>query len=369
MGKGGRFLNKKAVPVKRGRKILLMIVLVFLLLLVGATASAVMYYNSMLNLITRPETVATEHSMSDEEFEAILGYVPEKAETETTVETTEVVTEPVEDRIINIMLIGQNYRKGEEHKLSDTLILCSLNKDTKTLTLTSFMRDIYLKLPNYKGHICGKNRINVPYNLGWYWENELAGMEMLNMTIQDNFGVEIDYNIEVGFETFIKIIDALGGVTLNLSADEARYITNDTENNNTVSAGVNHLDGDAALSYARIRHANGGDNDFNRTERQRNLVVQLLNQCKEKSLSELNQLLKTILPYIITDMTNEDITKFALELLPMLRELKIETNRCPADGTYTMGMVEIGGMDASVIHCDLEANSELLRKITEMPVT
>lgn len=370
MAKGGRFLKPKVVRPKRKRKILLTVILILLLLIGGTIAAGAIYYNSMLDLITRPETVATEHSMSDEEFEAILGYVPEKVETtetEAVEETTQPITEPVEDKIINIMLIGQNYRKGEEHKLSDTLILCSLNKETKTLTLTSFLRDLYVQLPTYKGHICGKNRINVAYNLGWYWENELAGMEMLDMLIMDNFGVEVDYNVEVGFEAFMKIIDALGGVTIELTADEAYYMTHDAETDGSFSAGTQHLDGDAALSYARIRHANAGDNDFNRTNRQRKLITQLLNQVRGKNLSELNKLLQTILPYIITDMTNEEITSCALEVLPMLTDLKIVSNQCPADGTYSMRMIEIGGMDASVIECDLEKNSAMLRDIAEMP--
>ena len=368
MAKGGRFLTKKPVKPRRRGKWLLIVILILLLLIGVAIAAGAVYYNSMLNLITRPETVATEHSMSDEEFEAILGYVPEKMEaTETTVETTQAPTEPKEDHIVNIMLIGQNYRKGEEHKLSDTLILCSLNKETKTLTLTSFLRDLYLQLPNYKGHICGKNRINVAYNLGWYWENELAGMEMLDMVIQNNFGVEVDYNVEVGFVAFKQIIDALGGVDMELTADEAQYITMDAEVNGSYSAGMTHLNGEAALSYARIRHANAGDNDFNRTNRQRKLIIEILNQCRSKSLGELNNMLQEMLPLIITDMTNKEITDLALELLPMLKDLKIVSNQCPAPDTYTMGMVEIGGMDASVIHCDLEKNGALLQEIAEMP--
>ncbi len=369
MGKGGRFLKAKVVKPKRKGRLLLTIVLVLLLLIGGAVAAAAVYYNSMLDLITRPETMETQREISDAEFEEILGYVPEKVETEPKqTETAETdPTEPLVDNIVNIMLIGQNYRKGEEHKLSDTLILCSLNKETKTLTLTSFLRDLYVQLPNYKGHICGKNRINVAYNLGWYWAGEQAGMEMLDMLMLDNFGINVDHNIEFGFNSFIQVVDALGGVDMELTADEAYYMTLDPENTGSFQAGVNHLAGDAALSYARIRSANAGDNDFNRTNRQRKVIIQILNQLRQKSIPELNTLLQTVLPLVITDMSNEEITQCALELLPMLKDLKIDTNQCPAEDTYWFNMVKLGGFDASVIECDLEKNRQILMEIAEMP--
>lgn len=374
MKKRGRYLKAKPKRFGTGRRILLIIVVLLLFLVAGGAAAGMLYYNSMLNLITRPETVATQREISDEEFEAILGYVPEKIETQATEAAVVETTAPkkkAEDQIINIMLIGQNYRKGEEHKLSDTLILCSLNKETKTLTLTSFLRDLYVKLPDYNGHICGKNRINVAYNLGWYWEDEMGGMAMLDMLMQENFGVEVDYNIEVGFESFKDIIDAIGGVEIELDRDEAYYISNDSEgiptNRRTLQAGKNLLNGAEALSYSRMRHANAGDSDFNRTNRQRTVITQILNQCRSKSLPELNNLLKTILPYIITDMTNDEITKCALEVLPMLTDLKIVSNQCPAEGTYSFNMIQLGGYDAFIIECDMEKNKEMLLEIAEMP--
>lgn len=366
MGKGGRYLQSagKKSGGKKGKKILLAVLLVLLLLIAAAVIGGVVYYNSMLNLITRP--TATENSLSDEELEEILGYSVEREETEAAVETTAETTAEAEqeDKILNIMLVGQNYRKGEEHKLSDTMILCSINKETKTVTLTSFLRDLYVQLPNFNGYICGKNRINVAYNLGWRWAGELGGMEMLDLLILNNFGVEVDYNVEFGFESFEKIIDLIGGVDMELTADEARALSSDPELG-SYSAGLNHLNGAAALGYVRTRHANAGDNDFNRTERQRKLITNVLNQCKSLSISELNALLQEALPLIITDMTNEEITACALELLPMLVDLKIVSNQCPADGTYSYAMINIAGVDSSVIVCDEEQNRALLMEIAE----
>lgn len=363
MAKGGRYLNAK--PKKKGgwgKKILVTVLVLLLLLVGGGIIAGVAYYNSMLNLVTRPETQATENVLSDEQLEAILGYVPEKIETQPAQqETLPAETEPekeVEDNIVNIMLIGQQARGTEVAKLSDTMILCSINKETKTITLTSFLRDLYIKLPDFQGHECGMNRINVAYNLGWNWAGELGGMEMLDQLILENFGVEIDYNVEVGFEAFKKVIDVLGGVDVKLNTDEANHIGVGT------SAGTYHLDGETALKYARLRSI---DNDMNRANRQRTLITNILNKCRYMSLTDLHKMLKEILPLVITDMTNEEITACALELLPMLIDLNIVSNQCPAEGTYWFDMLDIIGVESSVIKCDVEENGKLLRAIAEPP--
>lgn len=253
------------------------------------------------------------------------------------------------------LLIGQHRQPGEDSKLSDTLILCSLNKQTKTITLTSFQRDLYVKLPDYKNHECGKNRINVAYNLGWRWAGEQGGMEMLDQLIYENFGVEVDYNVEVGFDAFVKVIDVLGGVELELNKAEASALS-------LPGAGTYHMDGEKALLYARLRKI---DNDFYRTSRQRNVISALINKAKTMSLSDMNEALKKVLPLVITDMTNEDITKLALELLPMIVDLKIESAQCPVEGTYWFDMIDIAGVPSSIILCELEPNREILLEVAE----
>lgn len=356
MAKKGRFQQQKAKRTGVFWKVLLVVFVLLFVIVAGAAAAGVIYYNSMLNLVTRPE--ATEVILSDEQLEEILGFVPEKVETQETepaIMETEAPEKIIEDNIVNIMLVGQQARKNETAKLSDTMILCSINKETKTITLTSFLRDLYVQLPDFQGHKCGKNRINVAYNLGWYWAGEKGGMEMLDQLILENFGVEVDYNIEIGFEAFKDVIDTMGGVDIEMSAAEAGHLR-------LGGAGTYHLDGEKALGYARIRSI---DNDFNRTARQRKLVSNLINKCKSMSLSELNNLIKTILPMVITDMTNEEITACALELLPMVVDLKIESNQVPAEGTYRFSTLDIIGVESNVIICDEEENGKLLRAIAE----
>ena len=225
MSKKGRYQQQKTKGTGVGKKILLTVLILLLLLVAGTITAGALYYNSMLNLVTRPEEAASENILSDDQLKDILGFVPEKLVLDPQESTSAAKEEKnegnkAEDAVVNIMLIGQQARKNEVAKLSDTMILCSINKETKTITLTSFLRDLYVKLPDFQGHICGKNRINVAYNLGWYWSGEKGGMEMLDQLILENFGVEIDYNVEVGFEAFKSVIDILGGADMELTADD-----------------------------------------------------------------------------------------------------------------------------------------------------
>lgn len=366
MAKKGKYLqSKKGLGWKKIPLILLTLVFV---IVCGVCAFGAIYYNNLLGYVQRAER--QEQELTDEELEAILGFVPETipvAETTEPADNTEHSTEPPkpkEDHLVNIMLVGQQMRGKEEAKLSDTMILCTVNKQTKTLTLTSFLRDAYVKLPNYKNHICGMQRINVAYNLGWRWAGDLGGMEMLDMLILENFGVEVDYNVEIDFNSFVKIVDYLGGVTVELNQDEVNYL-NGGDFSQKVHVGTNTLPGDVALSYVRIRKSNGSDSDIHRTARQRNFVIQIINQVRNQNLVQIDKLIKEVLPMVLTDMEDSDITKLMVELLPLLPELKIETHQCPAEGTYYGDWVQIGGYDAAVLKCDVGANRTLLMDICE----
>ena len=387
MSKGGRYLQKKpAGGRKKGVLIAILSVVVVLAIIVGA---GLWFFNSKLNLINRPEPEIK--NPSQEEIDSILSYVPEDSivdgpvtvvdETEATTEATEApTTEPVEDpgaydpgklgKIVNIMVVGQSWRVGEDGKMSDSMILFTVNKQTKTLTLTSFLRDTYVKLANFKDsagrqHTCGKQRLNTAYALGYSWGGAYDAMGMLNQTIEENFLIDIDYNVEIDFDTFTKIIDVLGGVEIELTADEAVYLTDNTFCEGSFTEGVNLLKGDAALSYARIRKANPTDNDEKRSLRQKLVIEKIVGKLKAMSLSDLNNLIDTILPMITTNMSNEDMTNCIVELLPLLPKLQIQSHQVPLEGTDCGQIVEIYGVNSGVLVPNLVKNQEALKAICE----
>ena len=327
-----------------GRFLLFLVVVEGLILAVGI--GAFVYVNSVLDLVKRPETDGTAVLKTLENLgQSLFGKE--------------------EDDILNILLIGQDMREGEEHKLADAMILCSVNRNTKTMTMCSLMRDMYVQLPDYAGHTGTKNRINAAYSLGCSWSGDRGGMEMLDQLILEQFGVEVDYNVEFGFDSFVRVVDALDGVELDLTEAEAAYLNKQPHLSGGYTEGRNLLDGEAALIFVRTRHSSAGDSDFFRTGRQRAVVAAVAEKLKGMDLQKLYGLMTEILPMIYTNMTNGQIAGCVLKLLPVAGELEIKSQQIPADGTYENARVEIGGYPAAVLLPDLEKNRQILMEICE----
>ena len=270
-----------------------------------------------------------------------------------------------DDGIINILLIGQDMREEENHKLSDAMILCSFDKNRSTLTMCSLMRDMYVQLPDYAGHTGGMNRINAAYALGYQWSGEYGGMEMLDKLIQEQFGVEVDCNVGFSFDSFVEVVDALGGVEIDLTGEEAAFLNGQPQLRGNLTEGSNLLNGETALAYARTRHSSATDSDFSRTGRQRNLISAVFQKCRGMGALELGKLAEQLLPLIRTDMTKGQMVSIAVKLLPVLRSLELKSKQIPAPGTYENARVEIGGVGAAVLIPDMEENRRILTEICE----
>ena len=330
-------------------------------LVVVALIAGALYWNHLLNLLgDADQTVPT---LSYEEEMALLGETEVTEPVETTVP---VETEPPlpEKYITNIMLVGQNWREDEQNKLSDTMILCSINRKTKTLTMVSFLRDLYVPLPAYAGHGRGANRINVCYALGSSWKRSSeGGMEMLALCIEENFGIHVDHTIEVSFESFPRIIDGFGGVEVDVTEAEAEYMTKHIGYIGEIQPGLQTLDGMETLAYARIRKIDG---DRQRAARQRTVITALIEKCRNLNLAEINKAAEYVLPCIITDMTNEEITKYIVELLPILKDLELRSLTCPVDNeTLPHSMwgktLDLYGYESYVLECNRSLNGKFLR--------
>lgn len=251
------------------------------------------------------------------------------------------------DDLIHILLIGQNAATSAEWKNSDAMILCTINKKTNTITLTSFLRDMYVQIPGYGG-----NKLNASYAVG--------GMKLLDECLEQNFGVQVDANVAVNFSGLMKLIDMAGGVKIQLSAAEANCLNQFgnwgiTDSKDwKLKAGENTLTPEQAMGYARLQSVGG---ELERTARQRKVISALLEKAKGMNATELSDMVKAGLSMIATDMTNEEIMGLVAELIPMLKDLEIITQRIPLDGSYETKNVENVGSCAII---DFEENREFL---------
>ena len=345
---------KKKKIVKKVLLIVAAVVLILALLiaLVPGTALGVIW--NLLNKMERVE--GTESTISASEYQEFMeNQGTDETIYDEVVDASDITwdTEPeIIDNgpnVINILLIGSDSRVPGVRSRSDTMILCSLNKERKTLTMTSFMRDIYVQIPS-----ADPNRINAAYVFG--------GMDRLNGTIERNFGVHVDGDFAVEFDSFMDVIDLVGGVSINLTEKEVAYMNSNLYNgyglltNKPVYVvGSNYMTGAEALGYSRIRYI---DSDFGRTQRQRNVLTAIFNKCKTLSVPQLYKLMEQVLPMLTTNMDNATILSYAAQAAPLLSELKLETMRIPVDGTWNGVMID--GM--AVLRVDMNANRLALQE-------
>ena len=247
-----------------------------------------------------------------------------------------------EKDVVNILLVGRDADAGNGTR-SDTMLLCSFNKRDDTITLTSFLRDLYVKIPGHH-----KDRINAAYAFG--------GIELLDETLLENFGVEVDGNVEVDFSDFREIVDLMGGVTMELTAAEARVI-NDHVRDKEVTEGTHLLDGRQALAY--VRNRKDVDGDFSRTNRQRKLLRAMAQAYKSKKLTQMLGLMEDILPMISTDISAIELTNYALTLFPMLNSAQIKTQSIPVEDGFRYANVD----GKAVLLPDMEKNIQALSDV------
>lgn len=244
---------------------------------------------------------------------------PSGDDSESTYDGEWVYSDP---NIVNILLIGIDGRDYSGR--SDTMILCTLNRTEKTVSMTSFLRDLYVQIPGYSD-----NRLNAAYAFG--------GTELLDATLEHNFGIHVDGHVMVDFDTFPQVINALGGVDITLTQAEADYL-------GLSGAGECHMDGELAMRYARIRYI---DSDFGRTNRQRTVLNSLFLRFKDLGWTEILGAANQVLDLVYTDMDAGTILSYGSEMLGVQ---EIQQNHVPDDREYYDAV--INGMMVLVPYLD-----------------
>lgn len=252
----------------------------------------------------------------------------------------------------NIMIYGADNHKEGEYGRSDSMILLSIDKRTHAIKQTSFLRDLYVTIP---GH--DPDRLNAAFAIG--------GAKLATETIEYNFGIRIDSYIVIDFSGFTSLIDAMGGITLELTEEEIDYINwqcwrnkqvetrneiviPESEfytNKNEEKAAKVKLNGRQALWYARDRDSAGSD--FDRTARQRILIDTMISQLKSSNPFTLMYVAFMAAPLITTDMSKTDVLGKLFSVFELLKYDKKEY-RVPRSDNFSFEWVN----DASVIGID-----------------
>lgn len=305
----------------------------FLLLMAAGLAGAFIYgkghnYFEQSNYVeagTTQEEIK-EENRPEEAVDEEMQQIQENLERYRTKEN--VMTE---ENVYNILLVGVDRTATTEDANSDSMILLSINYERQRITMMSLMRDTYVHIPGI-----GYRKLNAAYANG--------GGELLTETVTENFKIQVDRYMAVSFKDMIDIIDAIGPVALNFTEAEA-------ENANTTmlhmcqnlkmedqyeayeipGAGTYQCNGLQAVAYARIRKV--GNADYERTERQREVLTKLIRRIKLMRISEIDRLAGRLLPCVTHNIPESEFWAL-LGKAPSLVNYEVVRSRLPYDGLY-----------------------------------
>jgi len=306
---GSKKKNSGNFWTKNNKKNLKIIVLGIVAVLLIFAAVFATYYINMLNQIKIDEgknyTTPSEEYVDDENFDAMYDIGNADSLNGMMHEWATNSGEKMHSRnVLNILLLGLDSKDGKQsYARSDAMILVSVNKTTKEVTLTSFYRDsyTYMKYDNTETYA----KLNAAFFYG--------GPQVLIETIENNYKIEIDNYVSVDFKTFPKLIDALGGVDVEVQEYEKNFINRTTKY--TIESGKSvNLSGNEALVFSRIRKCDS-DGDVSRTRRQRMVIQSIIDSAKGASISQINKALNAVLPYVTTDITKSEIVSLAAQAL------------------------------------------------------
>ena len=258
-----------------------------------------------------------------------------------------------EDGAVNILLIGNDSRENGEDGRSDAMILLSISDNTRKISMISILRDIYVEIP---GH--GGNRLNAAYAYG--------GPALLMETIEQNFDIDVNRYVLVNFEAFATLVDAAGGVDLELTVEEIEYVNGylveynmltgrpeGTDYMDTSTGGLVHLNGPQALAYSRNRYIG---TDFGRTQRQRKVLEAIVKKLPASMLKGNGRLLTELLPSLTTNLKKEECFALSLQAGKFLVYDMVQGS-IPLEGTYQ----NVSIREMSVLEVDFEKNRKYLQ--------
>lgn len=278
MAKKEENMEKKKNKLWTVLKVFIVLILILAMIISGTIAFGYWYITDKLNKVQQVQINEEELNIVEEVEEQLTGYR-------------------------NIAIFGVDSRSSNlgRGNRSDCIIIASINNDTKEVKLLSVYRDTYVQIDGY-----GLDKINHAYSYG---EAPLA-----LKTLNTNFDLNIKEFVTVNFDAVSEAVDALGGIEMQITSDEVKYINSYISETSRVTGkqsshitepGTYILDGVQAVSYGRIRYTEGGD--YKRTERMRDVIEAMFKKLKTKSIPEINSILDKVLPKVYTNISTSEM--------------------------------------------------------------
>lgn len=352
-------------------KIVLIVLLVVVLAVVGVGIYVLTNMHAdAVETVEKPVDLGTS-----DEPEEITVVTDESESTPTPMPIYE--EEAKSDNIVNILLVGTDSRSAEEVQSdegrSDSMILASINTDKGTITLVSFMRDARVHRIGKSGRFTFYNRLNGAYSGGYAG----GGPGELINTLNENFKLDIQEYICIGFDGFAALIDQIGGLDVDCDQAEINFINDRIKGYHVTEPsivkhattikddpGVIHLDGVQCLIYARNRHTGvdgGNGNDFDRVSRQQEIIQLVFKKVTtEMNESSVLALISFATNYVSTNMQLDTMTELAKILLT--KGMTFTTTTIPAVGTYH-NYVNESGTETSLLEFDIDAAADELNTL------
>ena len=300
--------NRRPIKTKRKIRKGRLFFTIFLILMISLTSYGIYQYRQGLKL-------ASEDKIEPQEFEADIKH----------------------DTVENYLILGVDSR-GEEKSRTDTMMLLSMNHETNTIKLVSFMRDIYADIPNHRSY-----KLNTAYYLG--------GVQLLKDTLNNMFDIPIHHYALIDFKNFETLVDIIApkGVEIDVEKDMSENI--DVE----IKKGLQRLNGKELLGYARFRM--DAEGDFGRVARQQKVIEALKDEIVSiSSIKNIPKFIGATQGYITTDVTNKEQLELMIKIITA-GGVGVEKLTIPQEGTFTYKNYSHAG---SVLQIDVEQNKQIL---------
>lgn len=318
---------------KKKAGIVLLVVLAIILIGVGVVYVVGHRYYAKTNYVSDEEIrrlIEKQKEMDGTEESVEVEADPELLEAQKKIETY-ASEEPIttDGSVYNVLLIGVDTTKDNYIGNSDSMILVSVNYRLHKISMISLMRDTYVHIPNV-----GYRKLNAAYPNG--------GGPLLIETLEENFKINIDRYMTVDFGNMIQIIDEIGTIQITFTQKEAENANKSIKQQCKLlglkykdyklpSGGTYQCNGMQAVAYARIRKV--GNSDYQRTERQREVLMKMLENVKKMSIDDLDRLATRLLPMLTHNIPENEFWGLIGKAATLLT-YNIEQDRIPYDGKF-----------------------------------